>query len=122
MAVKGKRALKVSLKGTQEPGWVLTGGFQEGRSYAEAADAWLQKHGADLVFMFVQFQGVPIGSMPFVYVARAQEVADRLKAAKCGTSDTTLRWRHTWKSGCAKGHTDTVPDAWVFSPKRIDTV
>ena len=122
MAVKGKRVLKVSVKGTQEPGWVLTGSFKEGRSYAEAADAWLQKHGGDVVFMFVQFLEVPIGSMPLVYVARAQEVADQLKAAKGGTGDTTLRWKHTWRSGCAKGRTDTVPGAWAFSLKRIDSV
>ena len=122
MAVKGKRVLKVSVKGTQLPGWALTGGAKKDRSYAEAADAWLQKHGADLVFMFVQFHGVPLGSMPFVYVARAQEVADRLKAAKGGNGDTTLRWRHTWKAGCAKGLTDTVPDAWAFSLTRLDSV
>ena len=57
LAVKGKRVLKVAVKGTQIPGWALTGGAKKDRSYAEAADAWLGKHGADLVFMFVQFQG-----------------------------------------------------------------
>ena len=63
MAVKGRRVLKVSVKGTQEPGWVLTGALKKGRSYEEAADAWLRKHGVDLVFMFVQFLGVYLSAL-----------------------------------------------------------
>jgi hypothetical protein len=122
VAIKGEKTLKVSVKGTQEPGWMLTSGFKEGRTYAEAANAWLNKHGEDLVFIFVQFRSVPLGKMPYVYVARARDVACHLKAAKMGTGDTTLRWNHTWKSGLAKGCIDTVPNAWAFSEERIYSV
>jgi Holliday junction resolvase-like predicted endonuclease len=122
VAVKGKRIIKVSVKGTQLAGWQMTGGFKKGRSYAKAAEAWLQKHGDDLVFMFVQFLGVPLGDMPEVFVARAHEVAAHLKAGKRGGGDTTLRWKHSWRRGPATGCTDSVPETWRFTQKRIDSV
>ncbi|MGA2862922.1 MAG: hypothetical protein ABSF95_00370 [Verrucomicrobiota bacterium] len=42
-----------------------------------------------------------------------------MKAAKGGTGDTTLRSKRAWKTGCADGRTDTAPEAWAFSLKRI---
>jgi hypothetical protein len=122
VAVKGERTLKVSVKGTQLAGWQMTSGFKKGRSYSEAADAWLKKHGDDLVFIFVQFLDIPLGTMPEVFVARAHAVASHLKGGKRGGGDTTLRWKHTWISGVAKGCTDTVPEMWKFSQERIDSV
>ncbi len=127
VAVKPGRKLLVSVKGTQEAGWIFSAGFlTKGKGgtdkYHKAADAWLQKHGPDLVFAYVQFLGVTIGQMPEVYVARAHEVAAHVRTGKRGTGDTTLRWKHTWKSGMAEGITDTVPENWTFTQKRIDTV
>jgi hypothetical protein len=122
VAMKKDRVLKISVKGTQLKGWALTGHLKNGRSYAEAADAWLENQGVDLVFMFVQFCGVQLGAMPPVYVARAHEVAEHLKAVRGSKGDTTLRWNHLWKNGCAKGSTDTVPDHWAFSRMRVDMV
>jgi len=116
------RTLRVSVKGTQLKGWVLTGGLKEGRTYAEAADKWCSNQGQDLVFAFVQFCEVEIGQMPEVYLARAKEIAAHVIAGKGGTGDTTLRWQHTWQSGIARGITDTPPDAWKFTQARIDTV
>jgi hypothetical protein len=54
-----------------------------------------------------------------VPAARRQRVAAQLKAAKGGTGDTTLRSKRAWKTGCADGRTDTAPEAWAFSLKRI---
>jgi hypothetical protein len=122
VAVKERRILKVSVKGTQLAGWQLTGGFKKGRSYSEAVDVWVQKHGRDLVFLFVQFLAVPLGTMPEVFVARAHMVAAHLKRAKRGHGDTTLRWKHIWKSGLAEGCTDTMPETWKFTQERIDSV
>jgi hypothetical protein len=121
------RTLLVSVKGTQVSGWMFSAGHLtkdnggEGM-YHKAADAWLEKHGPDLVFAYVQFLGIPIGQMPEVFVARAHEVVAHMKKGKNGIGDTALRWKHTWKSGVAKGLTDTVPDAWKFSQQRIDSV
>jgi hypothetical protein len=122
VAIKPGRTLKVSVKGTQLPGWALTSGWKSGRSYAGAIEDWLKAHGPDLLFIFVQFRNVTLGSMPCVYVARAREVAAHMKASKNGHGDTTLRWNHAWKSGCAKGCTDSVPAAWCFSQGRIEAV
>jgi Holliday junction resolvase-like predicted endonuclease len=127
VAVKPGRTLKVSVKGTQEAGWIFSAGFLTkgqggGDKYHKAADAWLEKHGSNLVFAYVQFRGIPIGQMPEVYVVRAHEVAAHVKAGKRGGGDTTLRWKHTWKSGVAKGYTDTVPETWKFAQHRIDSI
>jgi hypothetical protein len=122
VAIKDDRTLRVSVKGTQREGWILTGGLKEGRTYAEAADKWCSNQGPELVFAFVQFYEVRIGQMPEVYLARADEVAAHVKAGKGGTGDTTLRWKHTWQSGIARGITDTPPDAWKFTKARIDSV
>ena len=127
VAVKTGRTLLVSVKGTQEAGWMFSAGFlpaEKGlaNKYHIAADAWLTKHGMELVFAYVQFRGIGITEMPEVYIARSHEVATHVKAGKRGTGDTTLRWKHTWKSGIASGITDTPPDSWKFSQARIDSV
>jgi Holliday junction resolvase-like predicted endonuclease len=122
VAVKPGRTLQVSVKGSQDGGWVLTAGRKEGKTYHEAADGWLAKHGADLVFAFVQFEHVKVGEMPRVYFARANEVAAHLKSKKGGTGDTRFSEFQVWKSGMAKGITDKIPDAWKLSKERIDSV
>lgn len=122
VAQKGKRILKVSVKGSQDGSWNLTGTLKQGRSNSEAADTWLKNHGADMVFAFVQFQGVNLGEMPRVYVACAKDVASQLKAARKGHGNTILSENHAWKSGIAKGCIDCIPSTWAFSGERIDSV
>lgn len=123
VALKGQKTLKVSVKGTQEIGWALSGTFKNpSTSYAQAAEKWLQKHGIDLVLIFVQFHGVELGQMPRVYVARAHEVAAHLKSAHRGRGDTTLFENKLWMMGTAKGHTDKLPEDWRFTRERIDNV
>jgi hypothetical protein len=39
-----------------------------------------------------------------------------------GTGDRTLRWRLARMTCCARGRTDTAPEAWAFSLTRIDSV
>lgn len=121
-AIKGDRALKVSVKGTTEVAWGITGKLKSGRSYAEATEVWLQKHGKDLVFLFVQFHDTTLGKMPRVYVARSSEVAAHLNKVKCREGDTTLWENHTWTKGKAKNSTDKIPELWKFSQDRIDSV
>jgi Holliday junction resolvase-like predicted endonuclease len=122
VAVKGNRMLKISVKGSKDGGWVLTAGLKSGRTYHEAAEEWLSRHGGDLVFVFVQFSGVKAGEMPRVYVARANEVAAHLKSKKGGIGDTRFSEYQEWKSGVAKGVEDRIPDDWGFSGRRIDSV
>ena len=122
VAIKPGRALQVSVKGSQDGGWVLTAGRKSGRTYHEAADGWLEKHGVNLVFVFVQFKSVKAGEMPRIYLARASEVAEHLKSKKGGTGDTRFSEFQVWKSGMAKGITDKIPDEWKFSQRRIDSL
>ncbi|MGA9450750.1 MAG: hypothetical protein WBW41_05310, partial [Verrucomicrobiia bacterium] len=110
------------VKGSSDGGWVLTAGKKEGRTYHEAAEVWLEKHGLDIVCVFVQFLNVPLEGVPRVYVARASEVAKHLKSLKCGGGDTRFEEEHIWKSGRVKGCTDKIPDTWKFSKQRIDSV
>src|SRR5438105_3406402 len=81
VAVKPNRVLQISVKGSKEGGWGLTQNYKKGRTYQAAAAEWLKRHGSDLVFMFVEYLGVSLGSMPGIYVARAAEVAAYLSAA-----------------------------------------
>ena len=122
VAVKPARTLQVSVKGSQDGGWVLTAGRKEGKTYHQAADGWLVKHGLELVFAFVQFKGVKIGEMPRVYLARSSEVAAHLKSKKGGSGDTRFSELHVWKTGMAAGITDKIPDVWKFSAERVDSV
>lgn len=127
VAIKADRILRVSVKGTQQAGWMFSAGLIKAAAgasdkYHKAADAWLMKHGPELVFAYVQFRGVSIGQMPEVYLARAKDVAEHVKMGKRGDGDSTLRWKHTWKSGRVKGCTDGIPEAWTFSQQRIDSI
>jgi Holliday junction resolvase-like predicted endonuclease len=126
VAVKGKRILKVSVKGSSDGDWGLIQNFLTGEvrgdKYHKAADEWLIKHGSDTVFVFVQFLGVALGQMPEFFVARADAVGIQLKSAKNKTGDSVLRRNHTWTRGIAKGCTDTIPQSWKFTQERIDSV
>lgn len=122
IAVKPDRVLQVSVKGNKDGGWNLTGSYKKGRSYQEAADAWMKQHGRELVFILVQYENVVLGEMPRIYLARAYEIAAHLKTVHLGRGDTVLLENHQWIGGTAKGHTDAVPKQWKLSQDRVDSV
>lgn len=58
VAVKGKRLLPISVKGSQDGGWMLAVRYvKQGVNYRAAADKWLSVQRDDIVFIFVQFLG-----------------------------------------------------------------
>jgi Holliday junction resolvase-like predicted endonuclease len=122
VAVKRKRILKISVKGSQDGGWMLSVNYKASDvSYLQAVDLWLRKQQKDIVFAFVQFAGVELGGSPRVYIARPQEVARQLKAARDGGGYGTLqedRRRHHPKSI----YSEKIPTLWHFSLKRIDRI
>jgi Holliday junction resolvase-like predicted endonuclease len=122
VAVKGNRILLVSVKGSQDGGWMLASRFvKSGVGYHAAIDKWLTYQRADLVFMFVQFQSVGLGQAPRVYVARPEEIAVQLKAHREGQGHGALQ--EDWQSNHPNSrYTDKIPDSWVFSLERIDGV
>jgi hypothetical protein len=104
---KGKRLLKVSVKGSQNKAWMLCPGYlsDKNRTYRAAINAW-KKHHNDIgvVLCFVQFQGVDIREMPRVYLATIDEVAERLRQTRNGEGDTVLHEERVWgKRATASG-------------------
>lgn len=119
---KGGGFMKVSVKGSQDGGWGLIQSHKKNRSYYEAIDYWKGKHDPNIVFAFVQFQGVNWDEMPTVYLATILEVSKALKAVRNNNGNTTLRVKHVWKGGVANGTTDVINTSWRFNSSRIEEV
>ncbi len=120
LATKEGRIVKVSSKGSQDGGWGLTQGYKKGKSYKDAAQHWVNKHSPDTLVFLVQFQDIEAGKMPLVYVARPQEIGDYLANARDGHGETTILVSKNYKKGIAAGTKDRMPDAWIFSEKRLN--
>lgn len=121
VATRGRRAIKVSVKGSQDGGWGLIQSYKKpGVSYAEAADRWCRDQSTDIVFCLVQFEGVPLDGAPRVYFAWPEEIAARLRESRGGRGSTILYEDYTIKKGEAAGVTDKLPERWRPSARRID--
>jgi hypothetical protein len=123
VAVDGDRILKVSVKGSKDGGWGLTQSFIQNADYRGAADKWLVKHSKKTVFCLVQFKDTSAESLPRMYLATPQEIADWLKNAAAGRGDTILYEKHVWSArGYAAGTTDVIPASWKFTEKRLEEI
>ena len=123
VAVDGDNVLKVSVKGSKDGGWGLTQSLLRNADYHAAVDTWLAKHSGKTVFCLVQFKGVPVESLPRMYLVTPGELAGWLKTAAAGRGDTVLYEKHVWTPRAqAAGTTDTIPDSWRFSRKRLDEI
>ncbi len=123
VAVDGDRVMKVSVKGSKDGGWGLTQSFIKNADYRGAADKWLAKHSKKTVFCLVQFKGTSVESLPRMYLATPQEIANWLKNAAAGRGDTILYENHVWSPrGYASGTTDKIPDSWKFTEKRLEEI
>ncbi len=120
VAVREKRLLPISVKGSQDGGWMLAVRYKEaGVSYHEAIDRWLAAQREDVLFVFIQFLHVSFGEAPRAYVARAPEIAAHLKT-QCGgrgygSLDEDCR-RHSPKSK----YDHRLPSEWAFSLARLE--
>ncbi len=119
VAVEGDKMLKISVKGSKDGGWGLTQSYKKGRSYHEAIDVWLSKHGERTIFCLVQFKDVPLNEMPRVYLATPEEIADHLHKTRGGHGDTILEEYKKWGArAIAAGSIDKIPQTWLFTEKR----
>lgn len=122
VAVKDKRMLLISVKGSQDGGWMLAVRYkQKGVTYHEAVDRWLAAQRDDVVFFFVQFAAVSIGGTPRAYVARPVAIAEQLKSQRNGDGYGSLhedRLRYSPKSSFS----ERLPEVWDFSAQRIDEI
>jgi hypothetical protein len=111
---------KISVKGSQDGGWVLIASYKRDRTYHEAIDAWAAAHAdPEILYCFVQLKGVAFGQMPRIYLARLPEVVAYLKASCGGHGYTSLREAHKWARGKAGGTTDTIPPSWTMTKESI---
>jgi len=122
IAVKDKRMLPISVKGSQDGGWMLAVKYvRPGVDYIQAADNWLAAQREDVIFIFVQFMGLSIGDTPRVYAARPTEIAVHLKTQRAGKGHGALHENYGAKRPNSK-YDHRIPDGWQFSLDRIDTV
>jgi hypothetical protein len=119
VVIRDSTALRISVKSSQHAAWGLIQGYKAGRSYEEAADAWMQKQDKKVLFCLVTFAGVDIGDSPRCYLATAREIAGHMKTAKCKT--TTLSEDHLPKRGVGKGQRFSIPREWRFSIERVES-
>jgi hypothetical protein len=123
MAVKGEgRKLPISVKGSQDGGWMLAVGYKKpGVTYLAAIDQWLSVQRLDVVYAFVGFLDVPLGQAPRVYVARPREIAAQLKAQSFGRGHCALQEDSLTYYPRSKNK-DKIPAGWIYSTDRIDTI
>lgn len=123
MVAKNGRMLKVSVKGSQDGAWGLTQSFLKEANYHRAIETWSKRHGAQTVFCFVQFKDVKLDDLPRVYLARPNEVADRLRMTAKGRGDTILYEKHDWgPRAWASGTVERIPSNWRFSLERLEAL
>ncbi len=122
VAVKGKRMLPISVKGSQDGGWMLAVRYKEkGVTYHEAIDRWLTAQREDVVFFFVQFAEVQVGGVPRAYVARPTAIAEQLKSQRNGNGYGSLH-ENRLRYSPGSSFSEVLPDIWHFSSNRIDEI
>ncbi|MGR8932874.1 MAG: hypothetical protein ACU837_00620 [Gammaproteobacteria bacterium] len=122
VAVKDKRMLLVSVKGSQDGGWMLALRYvKDGVKYQGAITKWLETKRDDLVFLLVQFQGIELGQTPRVYIARPPEIAEVLRSHRNGQRHEALQ--ADWQRNHPRSqYADKIPEAWLFTQERIDEI
>jgi hypothetical protein len=121
MAVREDKAIKISVKGSQDGAWGLSQSHLKHADYHGAAEVWLKKQKPRVVYMLVQFKDVKLGECPRVYLATPDDILKRLNESRDGHGETILMENHTWTVN-SKGHgtTDKIPVDWKFSMERLN--
>lgn len=122
IATKGKRLLKIQVKGSQDGGWGIFQGYIHNADYHGALKAWHAAQLADIVYFFVQFKNVPSGEHPRCYIARPEKILAHMKTTRAGHGYTSLREDYSYKKGIGAGHKDVIPAEWRLTQTRIDKV
>jgi hypothetical protein len=121
MVVKGDRFLKVSVKGSQDGSWGLTQSYLKQADYHGAIEKWLTRHGSKTVFCLVQFKDLAFHELPRLYLARPEEIGQRLRETAQGRGDSILYEKHKWGvRAVGAGTLEQVPASWIFSVERIE--
>ena len=123
IATKKQRLLKLQVKGSQDGGWGLFQGHKsEAVDYHGAIDAWGAIQLPDIVYVLVQFKNVATGQLPRCYIARPAAIVAHMHTTRAGHGYTSLREDHTYSSGIGKGYRDRIPQAWLATQLRLDSI
>lgn len=122
VAEKRGKFLPISVKGNQVGGWMLAVKFKnQGTTYHQAIDNWLAAQRTDVIFMFVQFQGILPGEAPRVYIAKPQEIAMHMKTQRNGQGYGALQEELRGIRRASK-YQHRLPEKWNFSENRLEQV
>ncbi len=114
--------LPISVKGSQDGGWILALKYKKPeKTYHDAIDKWLKNQRKDLVYVLVQYQGVGLDEPPRTYIATPKEIAVVLKNQNNGKGRTALQEDYLRDHPRSKLD-DRIPDSWRFSEKRLATL
>jgi hypothetical protein len=122
LATKGQRVLKLQVKGSQDGGWGLFQSYIKNADYHGALEAWAAVQLSDILYFLVQFAKVQVGGAPRCYVARPTEILAHMKTTRGGHAYTSLRENYSYSKGRSAGHTDMIPETWLFTQERIDAL
>jgi Holliday junction resolvase-like predicted endonuclease len=122
VAVKDKRILPISVKGSQDGGWMLAVRYvKEGVNYHAAIDQWLSNQRDDVIYVFVQFKHVLPSNAPRVFVARPRDIALHMKTQCAGRGHGSLQ--EDYRRDHPRSQYDhKVPSNWNFTYERIDAI
>lgn len=124
VAVKEKRKLLISVKGSQDGGWMLAVKYKEkgkGITYHQAIDRWLAAQHPDVVFVLVQFIGIPFGGAPRAYAVIPGDIAFHMKTQRNGKGHGALHENFGGPSARSR-YKHQIPQAWGFSIARVDGI
>jgi len=119
---EGSAFLPISVKGSQDGGWMLAVKYKEdGATYHDAIDRWLASQRHDVIFLFVQFFGIAIGELPRAYIARPPEIAAHMKTQCHDRGHGALQEDYRRKRPGSK-YDHKIPNDWLFSQKRLEEI
>ncbi len=122
LGIKGERTVRISVKGSQDGGWMLALRYKnKNNTYQAAIGDWLAAQPGDAIFMFVGFLGLTPDRAPRVYLAKPPEIAAHLKGQYPGRGHTALE-EDTLTYYPRSKYEDKIPDVWRYSTERIDSI
>ena len=89
--------------------------------HQSAIDMWLNSQASRAMCCLVQFDSIPLDQLPRIYLAAPWDIARRMLDCLERVDDAILHETYEWTSpfdGVAR--TETLPNAWRFSPDRIE--
>jgi len=117
MVSRGHKMLQISVKGSNNGGWILTLKKKDG-TYIKALNEWAERN-KEFIFCLVQFDGVDFGKMPRMYLVEGNVLAIYLETHAYGGVSLSLVENRAPKKGRNKGNLMNIPQDWTMTYERI---